>query len=745
MTYEEAKEEAKSRLGEYLASLGVDVGKAQSGSNTVCPVCGKHNFHFYEKNQRWICFSGLCGGAGTHDIFDLYALMNHLSDDKEIFKGVYEMYGIKSDGGANSSPSGLKGKAQSGLTAALGFGQGFNSKKTNREESMEIVAEDEVKIGKWYVEECARRLDNHPEAVKYLRKRGIYDVSESFNIGFDPEWRHPKASAFVPPTPRLIIPCGDGFLAYIARDIREGLTADEKKYSKQFVKGSDRVKIKPFGVSACIEYPDNTKPIYVVEGWADALSIYAVGGSAVALNSTDNVHSFLYKYGTECAEKKLRLILALDNEANARLAEGLAKKGVSFILDNPAGDFKSVNDALINDPSGFGCRVIRSYDEYEAIANRSVASYIDGFLGMMRAERKLIPSGFTSLDKAISGWNGGGLPVGLYVIGAISSLGKTTFALQVADQMAAQGQDVLIFSLEMSRMELIGKSVSRHSFLSLSAGKRRDIEEALANTDAAKAEKENEKQVGRSGFIEKEYLAKKEVLKEVLSASAAFTWSDFRDLRLKQNNGLLGGSDMIKSKEIEACMEAAARKYGSEVAPHLFIEEGRIDGTSMEHIREKVREHKAWTGETPVVIIDYLQMVRPPEGMEGATDKAITDKNILACKVLSRDFDTPVIVISSFSRSAYYADKGLGSFKESGAIEYTADVVLTLQYPDVAKATKEEDAAKKEREVKGKNVRDVQVNILKNRSGAMMDTPTFKFIPMFNTFREVRGAVAPKR
>ncbi len=718
MTYEEVKEAGKSRLGEFLVSLGVDIVKAQSGSNVPCPVCKGRSFHYYPKNRNgegWHCFS--CGEGG--DIYDLYAKVEKVPNEVA-FKRVNEMFGLKIE--------------KSGKNPY---------KKTNKEELMGIVATDKSKIGMGYIGECSERLQECAEAVEYLKKRGIYDDEKlaKYNIGFDPEWHQGKGCS----TPRLIIPCGEAFSfsAYIAYDIRDNVAEEDRKV---IVRDEESARIAPFGVNV-INYADNDKPkpIYVVEGWSDALSITAVGGSAVALNSTDNVHSFLCKYGEKCAEKKLRLILALDNEANARLAEGLAKKGVSFILDNPAGDFKSVNDALINDPSGFGCRVIRSYDEYEAIANRSVASYIDGFLGMMRAERKLIPSGFTSLDKAISGWNGGGLPVGLYVIGAISSLGKTTFALQVADQMAAQGQDVLIFSLEMSRMELIGKSVSRHSFLSLSAEKRMDIEEALANTDAAKAEKENEKQVGRSGFIEKEYLAKMEVLKEVLSASAAFTWSDFRDLRLKQNNGLLGGSDMIKSKEIEKCMEEAARKYGSEVAPHLFIEEGRIDGTSMEHIREKVREHKAWTGETPVVIIDYLQMVRPPEGMEGATDKAITDKNILACKVLSRDFNTPVIVISSFSRSAYYADKGLGSFKESGAIEYTADVVLTLQYPDVAKATKEEDAAKKERSVKGKNVRDVQVNILKNRSGAMMDTPTFKFIPMFNTFREVRGAVAPKR
>lgn len=754
MTYEEAKEEAKSRLGEYLASLGVDVVKAQSG-NTTCPICGKHNFHFYEKDRRWICFSGLCGGAGTHDIFDLYALKNNLSDQKEIFRGVYATLGIKPDGGSASLPSGkkVKGKAQGGTAAARVSGGGFNDKQKDKEECMEIVMEKGGKVGAEYVTECIRRIDE-PAAVEYLRRRGISEqLANDFNLGFDPEWKNPspKVPASVPSTPRLIIPCGDGFSCYIARDIREVIPEREKEYSKPFAKESEAAKIEPFGVSMYIKNADNLKPIYVVEGWADALSIIEVGGAAVALNSISFARSFICNYAKTCRLHDLRLILALDNEdkdgveaANVVLAEGLAAAGVSFIVDNPAGDFKDANEALVRDRSGFARRVIRSHEEYEARANRSVASYIDGFLGMMRERRPLIPSGFKSLDKAISGWDGGGLPVGLYVIGAISSLGKTTFALQVADQMAAQGQDVLIFSLEMSRMELIGKSVSRYSFLSLPADRRGEILNALEASDrekeeAEKAKEKAEKNAGRRVAVPS--------LPSV-NASEAFTWSDFRDLRLKQDHGLLGGSDMIEREAIEGRMEAAAREYGEKVAPHLFIEEGRMDGTSMAYIREKVAEHKARTGRVPVVIIDYLQMVRPPEGMESATDKAITDKNILACKVMSRDFNTPVIVISSFSRAAYYSDKGLGSFKESGAIEYTADVVLTLQYPEVAKAAsndkRDDQAALAERKVKGRNVRDVQVNILKNRSGGMTDTPTFTFIPMFNTFREVRGANAAK-
>ena len=74
-------------------------------------------------------------------------------------------------------------------------------------------------------------------------------------------------------------------------------------------------------------------------------------------------------------------------------------------------------------------------------------------------KKDTISTGFNNLDKVLDG----GLSNSLYVIGAISSLGKTTFVIQIADYVASQGQDVLFFSLEMSIYELIAKSISRHT------------------------------------------------------------------------------------------------------------------------------------------------------------------------------------------------------------------------------------------------------------------------------------------
>ena len=93
-------------------------------------------------------------------------------------------------------------------------------------------------------------------------------------------------------------------------------------------------------------------------------------------------------------------------------------------------------------------------------ADNSIGQYITG--GRMQEEIKAfiaasdVKTGFYQFDRLA-----GGLYPGLYVIGAISSLGKTTFVQQLADNVAAAGKPVLFFSLEMSMLELASKSISR--------------------------------------------------------------------------------------------------------------------------------------------------------------------------------------------------------------------------------------------------------------------------------------------
>ena len=92
-------------------------------------------------------------------------------------------------------------------------------------------------------------------------------------------------------------------------------------------------------------------------------------------------------------------------------------------------------------------------------------------------------------------------------------------------------------------------------------------------------------------------------------------------------------------------------------------------------------------------------------------------------KKFQRDTNTTFIVISSFNRDNYIKSVSFNSFKESGNIEYTADVVWALQLfvlnsinlGNISDSHKHIDAAKK------MQPRQIQLKCLKNRQGSNYD------------------------
>ena len=117
----------------------------------------------------------------------------------------------------------------------------------------------------------------------------------------------------------------------------------------------------------------------------------------------------------------------------------------------------------------------------------------------------------------------------------------------------------------------------------------------------------------------------------------------------------------------------------------------------------------------PVVCLDYLQIV--PSSKD--TTKLGIDDSVRKLKKFQRDTNTTFIVISSFNRQNYMQSVSFESFKESGNIEYTADVVWALQLNvlnhlspgNLSDLRKQIDDAKK------KKPRQIQLKCLKNRQG----------------------------
>ena len=196
--------------------------------------------------------------------------------------------------------------------------------------------------------------------------------------------------------------------------------------------------------------------------------------------------------------------------------------------------------------------------------------------------------------------------------------------------------------------------------------------------------------------------------------------------------------------EFDSKIISEAMNDYSDWGRNIYITEG-IGNVGVSHVKEKVEEFRKFTNETPVVVIDYLQILAPYSVK--MTDKQNVDKNITELKRLSRDFNIPVLGVSSFNRESYSVPVSMASFKESGAIEYSSDVLIGLQYNGWDYRDNESDIirSKRLREVRkmmeeaARNLssQDMQLKILKNRNG-LKGNLFFDFFPAFNYFRPQR-------
>lgn len=646
MNYNTTADAIKRHLSDYAESY---LTRSKGRNQYNCPFCGSGTgakgtgaFTVYPENNRYKCFS--CGTSG--DIFDLAAQVEGTRTGGSVFRLLAERYGVSMDSPPRKS---------------------FTLHRQTQQDPADYTA----------LYETAHR---HIDDTNY--HRGLSRATlDRFMVGFVPDWQ-PPGNPNAPKTPRLIIPRGPS--SYLARDTRTEMPDCQKPYTKQNSPG----KMSLFNLAALRQ---TKTPVYVVEGEIDAMSICDVGGEAVATCSTANVPSFLQVVRQLLAEKSPLppLILAFDEDeagrnASETLAEALRAFSVPFGIYSPHHGCKDANEALNANRDNFRQRVLFGMEHIAVLTNvqqnkerevyiqqNAVSACLDDFLDGVRASvsTEAISTGFPALDAVLDG----GLYEGLYGIGAISSLGKTTFALQMADQIAAGGQDVLIFSLEMSRNELIAKSISRRTAdLVLKNG---------GNTADAKTAR-----------------------------------------------GILNGKKYAGYSSTEKhLIHTAVKAYGN-IADKLFIVEA-MGTVGADEVREQVEQHIRCTDRRPVVIIDYLQILAPHN--ERSTDKQNTDYAVLQLKRLSRDHKLPVVVISSFNRENYVSRVSMQAFKESGAIEYSTDVLIGLQLQGTGEKSFDVDTAKSQ------NPREVEAVILKNRNGPTGNTIAYRYYTMFNYFREV--------
>lgn len=279
---------------------------------------------------------------------------------------------------------------------------------------------------------------------------------------------------------------------------------------------------------------------------------------------------------------------------------------------------------------------------------------------------------WNSLDDKL---NGGIMP-GLYCLGAISSLGKTAFSLQLASSLARQGKFVLYFSIEMSKNEMIARVINRIAF-----------EEEPIN---------------------------------------------YKDIGTLE---VLHGFSNDKNSFEKYC-----NKFHDDFGKLCIAECGfDIDINSIAQIiSDFINSFK----EKPIVFIDYLQLVEHSEKDSKGNDKYLNDKQSIDSvtkkfKILSRKFDIPIWLISSFNRQSYKSHVSHECFKESGVIEYTSDVLMGLQLSVLDENIPKDKVNEVINNAKSKDIKDVTLVILKQRNGKSFVKQKFKFYAKNNYFREV--------
>lgn len=444
MDRENAKQYIRQRISckDYL-------DKSKSGLY-ACPFCGSGNgsngtgaLKLYDSNT-WTCHA--CHRSG--DVIDLFREQTG-ADYNTALHTLASMANIDID---EYTPARMPTPAKNDFTAWPESGEtqrGNINTPVNGNADTEAAAAPEIaKDYTAYFAECRKRI-NDPAAASYLSARGISPATAAaYWIGYDPA-ADPAGSGH--PTPRLIMPTSTGH--YVGRSIDPNTP---KAFAKMNNKGGH-----PAIFNNRALYAQDVQEVFVVEGIFDALSVIEAGAVAISLNSTSNADMLIKQLQERRTDATL--ILCLDNdEAGARAAAtlktGLQRLNINYIVADICGSYKDPNEALTGDRQAF-TEAIQKAKQETAARPHSVADYIaHGMQAEIDRFREVKKTGYFNLDE-----ESGGLYAGLYVVAAISSLGKTTFCHQTADQLAAAGHDVLFFSLEQSRLELVSKSISRQS------------------------------------------------------------------------------------------------------------------------------------------------------------------------------------------------------------------------------------------------------------------------------------------
>lgn len=563
----------RSRWQELLPQILQPAQRNVNGQTSyICPKCG-HGSHGdgltvnpkSHDGNAFKCFG--CGFAG--DIIDIYKEQTG-NDTETAIKALASMLNI------NIEPD----RTQSAATA------------TNTDRTA-------------YYRQCSERLADE-RAISYLSARGIsYKVAAAHNVGFDPA-ADPAESGHA--EPRLIFPTTRSH--YVARAIRD--TGDYKK-------------INPKGATPsiyCMAALDaqEVQFVFVTEGVFDALSVYEIADirqrkdiAAIALNSTSNAGKLIEQLERKQTDKTF--IICLDNDpagtaATETLTDGFKRLKTPFICADICNSHKDPNEALKADLERFAADITAAAMAADPDNN---AYAVDLFLKKAKStDYKPLPTGIKDIDNRIGG---GLIKQWLVLLGAAAGTGKTALAAQIFENYAEQGQPCIYLNLEMSREQLLARSISR------------------------------------------------------------LAWKCNHDNKLDALTVLRGYE---YTPENEKLIETTAQIYKQKIAPNMaYLADRNADLDSILSDLDARAERLIKKGRpAPLVCVDYLQLIT---GKKGEDNAAILKRAVVGLKQFAIKYNTIVLAIMAQSRQANESkEASISAGRDTSNLEYTADLQLQL-------------------------------------------------------------------
>lgn len=650
----------KSGLTDVLYYYEIKPSPKAGKNFYVCPFChsGEHDnktgaLSVYNKEKNWYCFS--CGEYG--DVLDLIGKMENIDNYKAKKHRLTEIIGRDPFNGGQTIMDSNFSSPQSVPTKAL-------VPATDDKPKAEKVLEARQNLKLWH----SNVGDTLPKT--YLHRRGLSDETiKRFKLGYNSQNRS------------IVIPYFADKVYYAERLI----SPTNHKYEKP---KRDNLGTEPIFNQEALQ---QTEPIFVCEGQFNAISIEQAGGHAIALGGAQGKNKLISELKKK--KKQAPLIICFDadepgKQASLELAADLVEIGQKYIVGQFSFEQNNCNDA--NDLLVANPRQLQK--DIEANVQQAERARFSKYTELLDKAAEYIPSGwmkdfdkFSNMPPKKTGFDvideeTNGLYPGLYVLGAISSLGKTTFVHQMANQMAAAGEHVLYFSLEQTEFELTNKSLSR------------------------------------------------------LTALKYGTNNAISAIRIR--TGAFSNTE-------QAVIRNAFQQYMTTIAGHMHIIKPSFANTKVETVCNTIEAYVKVYNQAPVVFIDYLQLLEAPEKLH-LQDKQKTDYVVKKLKDLQSKYNLTMVAISSVNRANYLTPVDFESFKESGIIEYSADVVLGLQLGVLdnseffdgnnnKKLTKKREKVK---EAKAANPRIIKLVCLKNRYGKTNFEDYFSYYPACDLFEE---------